>query len=94
MEIIYIIIIEIFTAFLIVGLIIYSTLTTKKMLGKIDHGTTELLNKIDLETKEMLNKMDCETKKMLAKIEHEIKNQKATQSMLNKLLDEKLPQND
>jgi hypothetical protein len=61
MEIIYIIIIEIFTAFLIVGLIIYSTLTTKKML---------------------------------AKIEHDIKNQKATQSMLNKLLDEKLPQND
>jgi len=61
MEIIYIIIIEIFTAILIVGLIIYSNLTTKKML---------------------------------AKIEHEIKNQKATQSMLNKLLDEKLPQND
>ena len=61
MEIIYIIIIEIFTAILIVGLIIYSTLTTKKMLGKI---------------------------------EHDIRNQKATQSMLNKLLDEKLPQND
>jgi hypothetical protein len=61
MEIIYIIIIEIFTAILIVGLIIYSNLTTKKML---------------------------------AKIEHDIRNQKATQSMLNKLLDEKLPQND
>jgi len=61
MEIIYIIIIEIFTAILIVGLIIYSTLTTKKMLSKI---------------------------------EHDIRNQKATQSMLNKLLDEKLPQND
>lgn len=53
MEIIYIIIMQIFTAFLIVGLIIYSTLTTKKML---------------------------------AKIEHEIKNQKATQSMLDQLL--------
>lgn len=61
MEIIYIIIIEIFTAILIVGLIIYSTLTTKKMLSKI---------------------------------EHDIRNQKATQSMLNKLLDEKLSQND
>jgi len=61
MEIIYIIIIEIFSLFLTLGLIIYSTLTTKKML---------------------------------AKIEHDIKNQKATQSMLNKLLDEKLPQND
>ena len=53
MEIIYIIIMQIFTAFLIVGLIIYSTLTTKKMLSKI---------------------------------EHEIKNQKATQSMLDQLL--------
>ena len=53
MEIIYIITMQIFTAFLIVGLIIYSTLTTKKMLGKI---------------------------------EHEIKNQKATQSMLDQLL--------
>jgi len=61
MAIIYIITMQIFTAILIVGLIIYSTLTMKKML---------------------------------IKIEHEIKNQKATQSMLNKLLDEKLPQND
>jgi len=61
MAIIYIITMQIFTAMLIVGLIIYSTLTMKKML---------------------------------IKIEHEIKNQKATQSMLNKLLDEKLPQND
>jgi len=59
MEIIYIIIIEIFTAFLIVGLIIYSTLTTKKML---------------------------------AKIEHDIKNQKATQSMLDQLLKTELLQ--
>ena len=59
MEIIYIIIMQIFTAFLIVGLIIYSTLTTKKML---------------------------------AKIEHEIKNQKATQSMLDQLLKTELSQ--
>lgn len=59
MEIIYIIIIEIFTAFLIVGLIIYSTLTTKRML---------------------------------AKIEHDIKNQKATQSMLDQLLKTELLQ--
>jgi len=90
MEIIYIITMQIFTAILIVGLIIYSNLTTKKTLGKIDHGTTELLNKIDLETKEMLAKIE----RVLIKIEHEIKNEKATQSMLNKLLDEKLPQND
>jgi hypothetical protein len=59
MEIIYIIIMQIFTAFLIVGLIIYSTLTMKKML---------------------------------IKIEHEIKNQKATQSMLDQLLKKELPQ--
>ena len=59
MEIIYIIIMQIFTAILIVGLIIYSTLTTKKML---------------------------------IKIEHEIKNQKATQSMLNQLLKTELSQ--
>ena len=90
MEIIYIITMQIFTAILIVGLIIYSNLTTKKTLGKIDHGTTELLNKIDLETKVMLAKIE----RVLIKIEHEIKNEKATQSMLNKLLDEKLPQND
>ena len=61
MEIIYIIIMQIFTAFLIVGLIIYSTLTMKKML---------------------------------IKIEHEIKNEKATQSMLDQLLKKELPQND
>ena len=59
MEIIYIIIMQIFTAFLIVGLIIYSTLTMKKML---------------------------------IKIEHEIKNQKATQSMLDQLLKKELLQ--
>ena len=59
MEIIYIIIMQIFTAILIVGLIIYSTLTTKKML---------------------------------IKIEHEIKNQKATQSMLNQLLKTEISQ--
>ena len=59
MEIIYIIIMQIFTAFLIVGLIIYSTLTMKKML---------------------------------IKIEHEIKNQKATQSILDQLLKKELPQ--
>ena len=53
MEIIYLIIMQIFSVILIVGLIIYSTLTTKKMLNKI---------------------------------EHEIKNQKATQSMLDQLL--------
>lgn len=53
MEIIYLIIMQIFSVILIVGLIIYSTLTTKKMLSKI---------------------------------EHEIKNQKATQSMLDQLL--------
>jgi hypothetical protein len=52
---------QIFTAFLIVGLIIYSTLTMKKML---------------------------------IKIEHEIKNEKATQSMLDQLLKKELPQND
>lgn len=50
---------QIFTAILIVGLIIYSTLTTKKML---------------------------------AKIEHEIKNQKATQSMLDQLLQTEISQ--
>jgi hypothetical protein len=59
MEIIYIIIIEIFSLFLTLGLIIYSTLTTKKML---------------------------------AKIEHDIKNQKATQSMLDQLLKTELLQ--
>jgi hypothetical protein len=85
---------QIFTGILIVGLIIYFNLTTKKTLTKIDHGTIKLLNKTDLETKEMLNKMDCETKKMLAKIEHEIRNQKATQSMLDRLLKKELPQND
>lgn len=53
MEIIYLIIMQIFSVILMVGLIIYSTLTTKKMLSKI---------------------------------EHEIKNQKATQSMLDQLL--------
>jgi hypothetical protein len=47
---------QIFSVILIVGLIIYSTLTTKKMLSKI---------------------------------EHEIKNQKATQSMLDQLLKKK-----
>ena len=56
MEIIYLIIMQIFSVILIVGLIIYSTLTTKKMLSKI---------------------------------EHEIKNQKATQSMLDQLLKKK-----
>jgi hypothetical protein len=48
---------QIFSVILIVGLIIYSTLTTKKMLNKI---------------------------------EHEIKNQKATQSMLDQLLKKSL----
>jgi len=57
MEIIYLIIMQIFSVILIVGLIIYSTLTTKKMLNKI---------------------------------EHEIKNQKATQSMLDQLLKKSL----
>jgi hypothetical protein len=59
MAIIYIITMQIFTAMLIVGLIIYSTLTMKKML---------------------------------IKIEHEIKNQKATQSMLDQLLKKELLQ--
>lgn len=57
MEIIYLIIMQIFSVTLTVGLIIYSTLTTKKMLNKI---------------------------------EHEIKNQKATQSMLDQLLNKSL----
>ncbi len=57
MEIIYLIIMQIFSVILIVGLIVYSTLTTKKMLNKI---------------------------------EHEIKNQKATQSMLDQLLKKSL----
>ena len=59
MAIIYIITMQIFIAILIVGLIIYSTLTMKKML---------------------------------IKIEHEIKNQKATQSMLDRLLKTELLQ--
>jgi len=57
MEIIYLIIMQIFSVTLTVGLIIYSNLTTKKMLSKI---------------------------------EHEIKNQKATQSMLDQLLKKSL----